>query len=176
MLVFETIVVAAWVLALLTTILNIAFIPRLRPVRWTTRHDGGDGVKAVAPLPTVSIVVPARNEERTIELTVRALLAQTYEPFELVVVNDRSTDRTGPLLAELSASDPRLTVVDGEEPPPGWLGKPWALHEGSRQATGDLLLFVDADIQYAPEAVATLVEHLQKRSVSMVALLPYFDM
>lgn len=177
MFIFETVLLAAWVVALATTLLNIAFISRLRPVQWTTQpRAGGDGVKAAAPLPTVSIVVPARNEERTIDRTVRALLAQTYAPLEVIVVDDRSSDGTGRILEAVAAENPRLVVVAGEEPPPGWLGKPWAMHEGSRRARGELLLFVDADIHYAPAAVATLVERLEKRDVAMVSLLPRFEM
>jgi chlorobactene glucosyltransferase len=177
MFIFETLLVAVWLVALVTTLLNIAFIPRLRPVDWTTQpRDGSDGVKAAAPLPTVSIVVPARNEERTIDRTVRGLLAQTYLPLEVIVVDDGSTDGTAGILAALAAENPKLIVVTGEEPPPGWLGKPWALHEGSRRARGELLLFVDADIQYMPAAVATVVARLEKRDVAMLSLLPRFEM
>jgi chlorobactene glucosyltransferase len=176
MFIFETVLVAVWVVALATTLLNIAFIPRLRPVDWTTKPLDGDGLKAAAPLPTVSIVVPARNEERTIERTVRALLAQTYTPLEVIVVDDGSTDGTGRILAALAAEYPKLVVVTGEEPAPGWLGKPWALHEGSRRARGELLLFVDADIHYVPAAVATVVARLEKREEAMLSLLPRFEM
>jgi chlorobactene glucosyltransferase len=124
--------------------------------------------------PLVSVIVPARNEARVIEQTMRAWLAQTYAPFELIVVNDRSSDGTGAILH--AVDDPRLVVVDGEEPPPGWLGKPWALHEGSLRARGELLLFVDADVIYAPEALQALVAYQQRTEARVVALLPHFEM
>jgi len=102
------------------------------------------------------------------------MLAQTWPALELVVVNDRSTDSTGAILA--SIDDPRLVVIDNEEPPPGWLGKPWALHQGSLRARGELLLFVDADVIYEPDAIAAAVAHLEERGVPMLSLMPRFVM
>lgn len=118
------------------------------------------------------MIIPARDEERTIERTVRAFLAQTYPNLEIVIVNDRSVDRTGEILARFD----RLIVVDNEEPPPGWLGKPWALHQGSRRATGELLLFVDADVIYEPEAISAAVAHLEERGASLLSLFPNLEM
>src|SRR5205807_3000115 len=85
-----------------------------------------------------------------------------------------STDGTGEILHAIG--DPRLVAVDGEEPPPGWLGKPWALHEGSLRARGELLLFVDADVIYAPEALQAVVAYQQRSDARVVALLPHFEM
>lgn len=125
--------------------------------------------------PLVSIIIPARDEERTIERTVRAFLAQTYPNLEIIAVDDRSADATGAILDRIS--DPRLVVIHGEEdPPPGWLGKPWALHRGALEARGELLLFVDADVVYAPEAIAAAVAQFEESGVSMLALLPRLEM
>ncbi|MGZ8710519.1 MAG: glycosyltransferase, partial [Thermoanaerobaculia bacterium] len=129
-----------WILAFARTLLNLALTPRLAP-------------RLPHRFPRVSVIIPARDEERMIERTVRAFLAQTYPEVEIVVVNDRSVDRTGEILARFET----LIVVDNEEPPPGWLGKPWALHQGSRHATGELLLFVDADVIYEPDAITSAV-------------------
>jgi chlorobactene glucosyltransferase len=155
-------VLALWVLTLGRTILNLLVVPRLRP---GTMPRG---------TPRVSVIVPARDEERTIERTVRALLAQTYPDLEVVVVNDRSTDATGAILG--SIADRRLVVVNGIEPPQGWLGKPHALHLGAGRATGELLLFIDADIIYAPDAVAAAVARLEESGASMLSLLPHFEL
>jgi glycosyltransferase involved in cell wall biosynthesis len=155
------VILILWLLALGRTILNLLVVPRLR--REMPRET-----------PSVSVIIPARDEARIIESTVRALLAQTYPSLEIIVVNDRSTDATGEILARID--DPRLTVVSGEEPPPGWLGKPWALHEGSRHARGELLLFIDADVQYSPDAVAAAVARLERSGKAMLALLPHFEM
>lgn len=147
-------------MALVTTLVNLTAVPRLGP-------------RLPRRFPRVSVIVPARDEERAIERTIRALLAQTYPELEIVVVNDRSVDRTGEILARY----PAIRVVDNEEPPPGWLGKPWALHQGSLRATGELLLFVDADVIYAPDLVTAAVAHLEEREdVAMLALLPTFEM
>jgi chlorobactene glucosyltransferase len=155
-------ILAAWLLALGRTIANLALVPRLRA-----------GAKAIGT-PLVSVVIPARDEEKMIERTVRALLAQTWTALEVIVINDRSTDATGAILARID--DPRLVVIDNEEPPEGWLGKPWALHQGSLRAKGELLLFVDADVIYAPDAVGGAVAHLQARNVALLSLLPRFVM
>ena len=95
--------------------------------------------------PAVSIVVAARNEQRHIRNALQTLRQLDYPDFELVVVNDRSEDATGTILAELAAETPRLSVVEVRELPPGWLGKNHALWLGSQAARGELLLFTDAD-------------------------------
>jgi chlorobactene glucosyltransferase len=154
-------VLAFWLLAFARTIVNLILSPRMYardPIR----------------TPKISVVIPARDEERTIEKTVRALLAQTYRELEIIVVNDRSTDATGAILANIE--DARLIVVENSEPPHGWLGKPWALQQGSQRASGELLLFMDADVFYAPEAIAAAVAEMEERGVPMVTLLPYFEM
>jgi chlorobactene glucosyltransferase len=158
---FEIVLVAAWVWTLATTILNVWLVPRL-----------GRGPQ-VADGRLVSVVIPARNEERTIGATVRAMLAQTYANLEVIVVNDRSTDRTAGILGEIG--DPRLVVIDGEEPPPDWLGKPWACDQGCRAARGELLLIVDADVQYGAEALAAMVAYMNEQAeIAMIAVLPRF--
>lgn len=154
------IVLVTWIAALFRTILNFLFVRRLP----AGAPDDG---------PLVSIVVPARNEERNIERTVRAFLAQTYRSFEVIVVDDRSSDSTRAIVQRID--DPRLRIVAGEEPPPDWLGKPWALQEGSGVARGDLLLFADADIVYAPAALAAAVAGLQRSGAAMIAILPHFE-
>src|SRR5436190_2203433 len=154
-------VLAFWVLAFARTIVNLLLAPRLY-------------VRDPVRTPKISVVIPARDEERTIEKTVRALLAQTYRELEIIVVNDRSTDATGEILANIE--DARLVVVENSEPPHGWLGKPWALHQGSQHANGELLLFMDADVYYAPEAIAAAVAEIEDRGVPMITLLPFFEM
>jgi chlorobactene glucosyltransferase len=107
------------------------------------------------PLPRLSIVVPARDEERSIERCVRSLLAQDWLDFEVIVVDDGSRDATLAILEALAREDPRLHVVRGEALPPGWVGKPWALVQGERAASGDWLLFTDADSTHASRGAAS---------------------
>ena len=126
--------------------------------------------------PLVSVVVPARDEERGIEAAVRSHLAQNYPNLEVVVVDDRSADATPGILRRLAAEDPRLTVVAGVEPPAGWLGKPHALFEGASRAGGEILLFADADVRYAPEAVSDGVAFLEGEGIDLIALFPLVEM
>jgi glycosyltransferase involved in cell wall biosynthesis len=156
------IILIAWVMALIRTIVNLSLIRRLRA-----------GMRPAAE-PLVSVIIPARDEAHIIEQTVRAFLAQTYANLEVIVVNDRSADGTGAIVR--AVHDDRLTVIDGVEPPAGWLGKPWALHQGSRAARGELLLFVDADLIYAPAAVAAAVAYLQAQDLALLSLFPHLEM
>lgn len=156
------IILIAWFLALVRTVVNLILIPRLR----------ADSRAAHEPL--VSVIIPARNEAPNIERTVRAFLAQTYSQIEVIVINDRSTDETGSIARAID--DQRLRVIDGEEPPAGWLGKPWALHQGSLLASGELFLFVDADIFYAPPAVRAAVARRELRNPVLLSLMPHFLM
>jgi chlorobactene glucosyltransferase len=118
------------------------------------------------------VIIPARNEERVIEATVRALLAQTYADLEVIVVDDHSSDSTAAILDRLGTEHPRLRVVRGADTPPGWLGKPWALHQGSAASRGELLLFVDADVHYEPDTVGRLVAALGRSSAAMLTVFP----
>lgn len=122
-------------------------------------------------LPMLSIIVPARNEERQIEACVRSLLAQRYPRFEVIAVNDRSDDRTGAILASLAQLDRRLTVVHGDALPGGWIGKPWALEQGARIARGEWLLFTDADTTHEPLAAASTLHYAREHAAQAVSLL-----
>ena len=161
----SALILVSWVLALFRAVLNLALVHRLR---------GGQAPLPV-PSPFVSVIIPARNEARAIERTLRAFLAQDYPNFEVILVDDRSADGTGDIARALG--DPRLIVISGEEMPPGWLGKPWAMQQGSRAARGELLLFVDADVHYAPAALRAAVAHIEREpGIAMLALLPHFEM
>ncbi len=124
------------------------------------------------PFPTVSIVIPARNEERDLEQALESVLALDYPDLEIIVVNDRSTDRTGAILEKMAVQDPRLTVVTIDSLPTGWIGKPYALHMGAQRARGDFILFTDADIVFHPFAVRKAVAHVQANQFDHVTLIP----
>lgn len=111
--------------------------------------------------PSVTVVVPARNEARSIEACVRSLTASTYPAFEVVVVDDRSEDDTGDRARSVPPGNARsLRVLDGEPVPAGWLGKQWACRQGAEAARGDLLLFIDADTVHEPDLLERAVAEL----------------
>jgi len=124
--------------------------------------------------PRVSVIVAARDEERHIETAVASLLRQDYGDLELVVVDDRSTDRTPEILARLSATHPALRVVRVNALPPGWLGKNHALHTAAAGATGELLVFADADVVMAPDALSRAVRLFRTLRADHLAIGPDF--
>jgi chlorobactene glucosyltransferase len=124
-----------------------------------------------APGQLVSIIVPARNEAENIATVVRSLLETSYEPMELIVVDDRSTDETAAIVAGLPR-DTRLRLIRGEELPSGWYGKPWACLQGFRHARGELLLFTDADTRHQPELLARAVGQLHRVDADLLTVAP----
>ena len=121
-------------------------------------------------LPSFTIVVPARNEAATLGPAMRALLALDYPYFDVIAVDDRSEDGTGRLLNGFK--DPKLTVLHVTELPSGWLGKNHALRMGARQATGDWLLFTDADIVFSPDALRRTATALSETGADHLCALP----
>jgi len=122
--------------------------------------------------PALSVVVPACNEARGIEAALGSLLAQDYPDLQIVLIDDRSTDGTGEIADALAASDSRLSVVHVRELPAGWLGKVHALQRGVERACGDWILFTDADIQFAPQALRRAVAWAEAERLDHVAVLP----
>jgi len=119
----------------------------------------------------VSIIVPARNEQDNLPTLLPTLLASRYPSFEVVVVDDRSTDGTADVARRFAARDGRVRLVEGAELPPGWIGKPWACEQGYRAARGDLLLFTDADTRHHPELLGRAVGVLESERRDLVTVL-----
>lgn len=129
--------------------------------------------RALKDTASISILIPARNEEANIEEAVRAACAQTAPSVEVVVLDDGSTDATPRLLASLRAECPRLRVVAGEPLPPGWAGKAWACWQlASRHARHDWVLFVDADARLAPDAAARALTAARAQRVDFLSAFP----
>ncbi len=122
--------------------------------------------------PTVSVVVPARNEADRLEHAVRSRLAEGYPALDLVVVDDRSDDATGAVADRLAAADPRLSVIHLDHLPDGWLGKVHAMSRGLAHARGEWVLFSDADVHLAPGTLARIVAWAERAGVDHVAALP----
>ena len=126
----------------------------------------------LSPRAKISIIIPARNEERKIRAALLSMLQQDHGNLEFILSNDRSTDNTGNILAELEKTDPRLHVYDITELPPGWLGKNHALQSGAAKATGEILLFTDADVVMQPDTVSRAVSYLCDRQLDHLCILP----
>lgn len=118
----------------------------------------------------VSVIIPARNESATIATVVGSILATTYSPLELLVVDDRSTDDTAAIVQRMA--DSRVRLIRGDELPEGWYGKPWACLQGYRAASGDLLLFTDADTRHEPRLLAHAVGALVQERAGLVTVSP----
>jgi cellulose synthase/poly-beta-1,6-N-acetylglucosamine synthase-like glycosyltransferase len=126
--------------------------------------------------PSLSVVVAARNEEQNVRRCVSGLLAQDYPDLQIIVADDRSEDRTGAILDELSAQDPRLSVVHVRELPPGWFGKNHAMHVAVSRATGQLLCFSDADCTYdSPSLLRAAVAFALRHDVEFLSVLPRLE-
>lgn len=126
--------------------------------------------------PHVSILLPARNEAANIAACAHSLLAQDYPDFELLVLDDNSTDGTGDIARELAQYDNRLRVIEGRSLPEGWLGKHWACQQLAHAAGGDLWLFTDADTIHHPRALREAVAALQTENADLVTALPHQEM
>jgi chlorobactene glucosyltransferase len=135
-------------------------------------HPNLSDVPPIAGIP-ISIIIPARNEQATIETVVRSIVASDYRPFELIVVDDLSTDQTATIVDRLAATDPRIRLVRGAPLPEGWYGKPWACEQGFRAASGELLLFTDADTRHAPELMGRAAASLRREHADLVTIAPH---
>ena len=123
------------------------------------------GTKGLTSSLKVSVLIPARNEARNIESCVEAAMNSQHPIEEVIVYNDGSTDTTGQILSRLSARHSRLRVIDGSPLPRGWVGKPHACHRLAEAATGDLLLFVDADTQLTTDGLNRIVNLLRNQGL-----------
>jgi glycosyltransferase involved in cell wall biosynthesis len=177
-------------LAWFSRIVEAAFgMPRITDItrpEWDRGPSDGE--------PRVSVIVPARNEEEHVRETLTRLLALQYSNYEIIAVNDRSTDRTGPIMDEVSCGvdtpvrvpvvparhaeadksvrPTRLKVIHISELPPGWLGKTHAMWTAGLQATGDWLLFTDADVLFKPDALRRAIAYAEAERADHVVLFP----
>lgn len=141
-------------------------------IRLARKTPSLDEHPAIDDGPLVSVIVPARNEAATITTVITSVLATSYRNVELIVVDDRSTDATADLVRELARGDPRLRLVSGSELPPDWYGKPWACHQGALAATGDIVLFTDADTRHATALLGHAVSTLRATRADLLTVAP----
>lgn len=139
--------------------------------RQAPKLESFDRSKA-ARRPKVSVILPARNEEKYIARCLDTLLAQQYPDFEVIAINDCSTDRTGEIMMEYAAKDRRVVYVDNLPKPEGWAGKNWACHQGYQRAAGEYLFFTDADTAHAPDALPLAVGHMVAEGLDALTAVP----
>jgi chlorobactene glucosyltransferase len=144
----------------LITIVSTVTFPRLRAAS-ASDHQ-----------PQVSILIPARNEAAVIGQTVRRLLAQTYPHFEIIILDDNSTDNTAAIAHAAGNDDPRLKILPGSPLPSGWLGKNWACHQLAQAASSEWLIFTDADVIWSPGALAALLAKIQHTQADLLTIWP----
>lgn len=144
----------------LTAILNAFTFPRLRKNQTTSST------------PFVSILIPMRNEATNIAATARSLLQQNYPNFEILILDDNSTDDSAKIALQAAEGDPRLRIIQGSALPAGWLGKPWACHQLTTHARADHLLFTDADARWQPDALAALMAEFTRTQAHLLTIWP----
>jgi cellulose synthase/poly-beta-1,6-N-acetylglucosamine synthase-like glycosyltransferase len=153
---------------LLGEVLTFLLIVQVALVVWNIRVVRRPPARRwAADAPLISVLVPARDEEAHIGACVHALLEQDYPNFEIIVLDDDSTDGT----AGLARQDARVHVVAGDPWPGGWTGKNWACHQLAARARGDVLCFVDADTILSPDALSRAAGELHDDDLGLVSML-----
>ena len=122
--------------------------------------------------PLVSILIPARNEEDTIAELLHSILQQSYSHYELFVLDDQSDDQTCSVVESLSKKNQKINLLRGKPLPAGWVGKNWACSQLAQQASGKVLLFLDADVRLSAHALEAALYHMGKNEVVMLSCFP----
>lgn len=138
-------------------------------LRGTPSLDDADPVPP-SSAPQVSVILPARNEAEHVVECIASLRASTWPAWELIVVNDNSTDDTAALARAATKDDPRVRVLDAPPLPDGWFGKQWACHVAQQAARGERMLFTDADTRHHPELIARLESVRVRRKADLISL------
>jgi glycosyltransferase involved in cell wall biosynthesis len=165
-----TILALAWFSRIVDAAIGMPSVADVSTAEWNRTPVGN---------PRVSIIVPARNEEEDIELSLTRLLELDYDNYEVIAVNDRSTDRTGEIMETMAARanlHGRLRVIHHRELPSGWLGKTHAMWTATNAADGDWLLFTDADVLFKPDSVRRALAYADAERADHVVVFPQMIM
>jgi chlorobactene glucosyltransferase len=168
-----------WTIALiaLSTLLLLA---GLALTLWIERHlNFGAPIPVSAPDPDgplISILIPARNESRNIRRCIECVRAQTYTRWEMIVIDDHSTDDTPGIVGAFAAQDPRIRLLRSKPLPAGWVGKSHALAQGAEAAQGEWLCLLDADVFAAPELLAATYHEARVRGADLLSILTHQEL
>src|SRR5436309_4233792 len=165
---FVWLLVFGWLISIVLTLYGLSRQKPLFPVN--VLH------MPASQAPLVSVLVPDRNEQhRVLSECIRSILAQDYGSFDVIAINDHSTDATGTILETFAKSDDRLQVIEGAEPPAGWLGKPYAMQQALNHARGEWILATDADMIFDRAVLSTSVARLLAAKGDALTLIPHFE-
>jgi len=152
-------ILAFSVIQLMVALINLLFIQQPKP--------GLSGFNGL-----VSILIPARNEENNIANLLNDLQNQDYQNIEIIVFNDQSTDKTVQIVNEFSISDKRITLINSNELPEGWLGKNHACHSLAKLAKGNYYLFIDADVRISKDIIINTLNHFKTYKLGLLSIFP----
>jgi len=174
-----TILALAWFSRIVDAALGMPSVANIAKPEWDRRPAVPS--ESTSANPRVSIIVPARNEEKDIEQSLISLLALDFDNYEVIAVNDRSTDRTGEIMERVAQTHPetsnrRLRVIHHHDLPAGWLGKTHAMWTATNQATGDWLLFTDADVLFKPDSLRRALAYAEAEKADHLVLFPQMIM
>jgi chlorobactene glucosyltransferase len=161
--IYQVIIIAGLGIFLANLILNLRNL----------RVPSPDG-KIPEPAPLVSILIPARDEEANIESCLQSLQKQDYPNFEVLVLNDESSDDTAAIVSQIAARNNRIQLLQGKPLPEGWAGKPFACHQLAEKARGSWLLFVDADTVHAPSMLRSVIAQSIELKASLLSGFPHW--
>jgi chlorobactene glucosyltransferase len=155
-------ITAACLVITVITISNVITFPRL-----IANEIDGNGAQ-----PSVSILIPARDEADTISESIQRLLAQDYPDFEIMLLDDGSSDGTSDIARAAADGAARLTIVPGQPVSPGWVGKNWACHQLVQRASHDVFVFTDADVRWEPGALGSTIQLMERAHADLLAIWP----
>jgi chlorobactene glucosyltransferase len=151
----------ALLILLFNTVRNAIIFNHVHPTEMKDPH-----------VPFVSVLIPARNEEDIIEQCIRSICNQSYSQYQVIVLNDHSTDKTGEILHRLSLEFPQLSIIEGGVLPSHWIGKPHACHQLAMKAKGEYVLFTDADTFHDRSSIESLMKFAVTHNIDMLSAVP----
>ncbi len=159
---------SAWLYLLIYTIISFNRLPKLESINKQQHATVGD------ECPKVSVILPARNEEKYIEKCFDSLLKQSYPNFEIAAINDSSSDRTDEIIQRYHILNSKIVAINAGTKPEeeGWIGKNWACYQGYLNTTGDILLFTDADTVHSISTMSLAITYLLKQNLDALTAIP----